>query len=193
MIFVHLVLTSYSALDAITYLISTLFLFLIGGNWDASKKSSHLSPLHLLHDMIVKGVQYIRSSKFWPIVFVKVSASVIYGGADVLNVSFSEEGHGMNEAKNSRRLGYLFCCVGFGCLIGPIIADRWTSMKNLKSILNSCISAFAIQAMGCLGMGYFKSFALTGFFTIVRSAGSNLAWINSSVLLQVNTQVSFLI
>ena len=124
--------------------------------------------------MIVGGAVYISSSNFWPFVFIKLTASIIYGGADVLNVAFSEDGyqqheHGHDEgssrgnsirisddeeaAANSRRLGALFFCVGFGCLIGPLIADNWTSMKRMYSIMNACVIAFAIQAIGCLGMG----------------------------------------
>ncbi len=159
----------------------------MGGDWDASIQDIHVhqSPLQLLQDMIIKGAKYIGSSKFWPIVLVKLSASLIYGGADILNVSFSEEGHDSNEADNSMRLGILFGCVGCGCLLGPIIADLMTSMENMKSILNACVISFAFQACGCLGIGYCKSFVATCLFTVVRSAGSNLAWIDSSLLLQV--------
>jgi hypothetical protein len=57
-------------------------------------------------------------------------------------------------------------------------------MGNMKSIFNACVISFAFQAFGCLGIGYFKSFMSTCAFTVVRSAGSNLAWIDSSLLLQ---------
>ena len=109
----------------------------------------------------------------------------ITGGADVLNVSFSEKGHEDNEVKSSRHLGILFFCVGFGCLIGPLIADHWTDMKNLITILDVCVVTYVIQAIGLLGMGYFDPFLMTCFFTIVRTAGSSIAWIDSSVILQV--------
>ena len=187
---------------------------LIGGKWDASvpatlttidaegsnSLSSSLqlkpSPIQLLKDMIVGGAIYIKSSKFWPIVFIKLTGSIIYGGADVLNVSFSEEVEDENghlyvdendKSGNSERLGALFFCVGFGCLIGPIISDYWTSMKNHMSILNACVIAFAVEAIGCLGMGYFQPFYLACVFTVIRAAGSSIAWIDSSVLLQVCT------
>ena len=35
------------------------------------------------------------------------------------------------------------------------------------------------------GMGYFKSFGAIAFYTMIRSAGSSVEWIYSSLLLQV--------
>ena len=166
------------------------------GDWDASSNSTNdakenLSILHLVYDMIIGGVQYVSSSTFWPLVFMKVTAAIIYGGADVLNVSFSEmDDHHQsefsnNQAENSRRLGALFFSVGLGCYIGPLIADNWTSMKNMNTILNACVVAFAIQGIGLLGMSYFfDPFYYTCIFTVVRSVGSSITWIDSSILLQ---------
>ena len=120
-------------LDSISFLVSALILVVMGGEWDASTINTDISPLQLLHDMVIGGAKYIQSSKFWPLVFLKVSAAVVFGASDVLNVSFSEQAHS-NEAEDSRRLGALFFCVGFGCLIGPLISDHFTNMKNMYTM-----------------------------------------------------------
>ena len=162
----------------------------MGGKWDASTTNidNSISPVKLLRDMVIGGTKYIQSCKFWPLVFLKVSSAIIFGASDVLNVSFSEEAHdGSNEAENSRRLGVLFCCVGIGCFIGPLISDRYTSMKNMYSILNGCIISYAIQGLGWLGIGYIAPFPFIGLFTAVRSVGSSVNWIYSTLLLQVST------
>ncbi len=163
------------------------------GEFDASKETKEdLSILSLAYDMMIGGAKYIMSSRFWPLVFLKLTSAIIYGGADVLNVSFSEKGHENDEVGNSRRLGTLFFCVGFGCYIGPLIADNWSSMKNMNTIVNACVVAFGIQGIGLLGMSYFDPFNCICLFTIVRSAGSSIAWIDSSILLQTYSKPEML-
>jgi hypothetical protein len=60
-------------------------------------------------------------------------------------------------------------------------------MKNVLSLFNACIISFALEAIACLGMGYFDSFFLIEVCTVLRSAAASIAWIDSSVLLQVRS------
>mmetsp|Transcript_15811 Transcript_15811/g.19277 ORF Transcript_15811/g.19277 Transcript_15811/m.19277 type:complete len:525 (-) Transcript_15811:130-1704(-) len=180
-------------LDTFSFIVSVLILIQMGGKWDASIQSA--ADVHLIQkmqEMVVGGANYIMQSNFWPYVFIKLTSSLIYGGADVLNVSFSEEGPENTEAENSKRLGELFISVGLGCLIGPLIADHWTSMKNTNTIVNSCVASNAVQGIGLFGMGYFKPFYCTAIFTLLRSAASSIAWIDSSVLLQTYSRPDML-
>lgn len=211
-------------IDSLTFVVSAYFLVIMGGHWDVSSIKSTESKeeieidiernqgmkakvtylLETVWDMTVGGANYIRKSSFWPIVLIKASSSLIYGGADVLNVSFSENvqtndtttdnnNYFDEEAIHSRRLGLLFSGVGLGCLIGPFLADPFIKMKHPHTLLDACILAFLAQAIGCLGMGYFKeSFYCTVIYTSIRSAGSMNAWMYSSLLLQIYSKPDML-
>lgn len=209
-------------IDSLTFVVSAFLLFIMGGHWDVSSIKSTESKgeeeiernqgmkakvtylLETVWDMTVGGANYIRKSSFWPIVLIKASSSLIYGGADVLNVSFSENvqttdttttnnNYFDEEAIHSRRLGLLFFGVGFGCLIGPFLADPFIKMKHPHTLLDACILAFLAQAIGCLGMGYFQeSFYCTVIYTSIRSAGSMNAWMYSSILLQIYSKPDML-
>lgn len=175
-------------IDAVTFLISAQVMWGVEGNWSVANASlRNMSPWDKAKRMINDGVTYITGVNFWPLIFLKFSAAFVYGGSDVLNVSFSEQDSGPgDEARNSERLGFLFCSVGVGCFIGPLICDHFTNMDSYKSILSACVVAFFFMGSGCFGMAYFTSFGLTALFTSVRAAGSSIQWIYSSLLLQVS-------
>ncbi|KAI2508533.1 Transmembrane secretion effector [Fragilaria crotonensis] len=111
---------------------------------------------------------------------MKASVALIYGAADVLNVSFAERGEGDPSVK----LGILFAMTGVGCLVGPLLSDCFTSMSDVKSLQLASIWSIAFGTLGCLGVGFFPSFVFNCLFSMLRSGGFSAAWINSSVLLQ---------
>jgi predicted MFS family arabinose efflux permease len=173
-------------LDTLSYLMSCFLLYQIDGYWNASNETNQNTSLCAkIEDMTTSGIIYLRNSSFWPLVLLKASTSFVYGGSDVLNVSFAEENQADSEARKSEKLGSLFTAVGIGCLILPLIVERWTKVKDPKTVLNTCIFSFLLQACGCLGQGYFNSFQLTLLFTMLRSGGGNIAWIESQILLQM--------
>lgn len=173
-------------LDTLSYLMSCFLLYQIGGHWNASDDAdNNISFCARIEDMTISGIKYIKNSSFWPLVLLKASTSFVYGGSDVLNVSFAEENLADSEARKSEKLGSLFTAVGVGCLILPLIVERWTRIKDPKTVLNTCVLSFLLQACGCLGQGYFNSFQLTLLFTMLRSGGGNIAWIESQILLQM--------
>jgi MFS family permease len=173
-------------IDTLGYIISCFLLYQIGGHWNASDESDpNISLCSRIEDMTVSGIRYIKNSSFWPLVLLKASTSFVYGGSDVLNVSFAEENPADSEARKSEKLGSLFTAVGVGCLIFPLIAEKLTNDKYPKTVLNTCVLSFLLQACGCLGQGYFNSFKLTLLFTMLRSGGGNIAWIESQILLQM--------
>jgi MFS family permease len=170
-------------LDSLTYLMSALIMYEVRGNWHVVDENAveYSSLWNQMVGMTIEGYRYI-ASKFWgSLVLLNASIALVYGASDVLNVSFSERGHADDA---SLKLGILFGMVGVGCLLGPLVSDRFTSMSNLKSLQLSSIYSIGFTTLGCLGVGLFSPFPCTCIFTMVRSAGSSAAWINSSVLLQ---------
>ena len=176
--------------DSVTFVISAQLIWAVNGNWSvASASLTSMSAWDKAKRMVRDGATYITSINFWPLIFLQFSAALVYGGSDVLNVSFSERDAGLNdEARNSERLGFLFCAAGIGCFIGPIISDHFTNMDSYLSILSACVLSFFLMGAGWFGVSCFESFELTAFFTVVRASGSSIQWIYSSLLLQVSTE-----
>lgn len=198
--------------DSISFQLSALILWSIGGDWlvavspnenedrqvipssqsIADEKFPVKSLITHMNQMTKDGVEYLSTSSFGALVFIKCTGGLIYGACDVLNVSFAEEGllrdnitDKQFETESSNRLGILFFMVGAGCLLGPLVSDPIINVKRTETILYSCVFSFGFMAIGCLGMGYFKAFEAVALFTLIRSAGSSVEWIYSSLLLQI--------
>ncbi len=188
-------------LDSFSFIISGFLMYLVGGEWnvaddnddddDEENNNSKLSVWQRAEDMAISGFKYIMKGSFRPLVLIKVSTSLVYGGGDILNVSFAEEDPTSTEKEQSQKLGALFFMVGAGCLLGPIILDPFTNMKNPMTILNVCVGSYAIQAIGCSIMGLFTPFSCALVGAMIRAAGSSVAWIDSQILLQVSCPCGF--
>ena len=172
-------------IDSATYLMSAWLMFLIPGSFNVLEETEQTHDETLwkqVHRMFLGGVWYLRNSFFGALVLLKASAAIAYGGCDVLNVAFSERG---DPAGESSRLGVLFACVGVGCLFGPIFFDPFTDMDEPRSLQKVCVTSMALISLGCILMGIFdRVFWMTCFFTALRSMGSSVLWINSTLALQ---------
>lgn len=200
------------AFDSLSYLASAVFIWKIKGRYnpveldkgpqiirhktndveetkiDESNDESKLSFANF-SSMTKEGVVYLRSQPWGAFVFLKFCAALIYGASDILNVSFSEQ---VDMDGRSQRLGILFAFVGIGCFLGPIIAEPCSHMGNISSLERSCLISFSLMALGCYGMWRFDHFILICISTSVRSAGSSVVWIYSSLLLQKLSSSSML-
>jgi len=164
-----------------TYLLSALLMIRVGGTYNVSTNESKESPWSIIRGMIFGGVHYLRTSFFGGLVFLKLSGGLMYGGIDVLNVSFAERG---GEEGKSARLGILFATMGIGNLIGPLVADRFTDMTQPRSIQLACLYGFAVSVFGLFMMSLFRPFWVICVLSGVRAMGSTIVWINSSLLMQ---------
>jgi hypothetical protein len=173
-------------IDSATYLASACLLCMMRGDYNvADTEKEYTSPWHQFKSMTVDGVQYLRSSFFGSLVFLKFTGGLVFGASDVLNVALSEQalpGDFMSEP--SQRLGILFSVVGTGCLVGPLIAEPFVDLERPMSLQLSCVVSFGIMAVGLYGWGFFASFWSLCVFAFIRAAGSSINWINSSLLLQ---------
>jgi hypothetical protein len=206
--------------DSATYLLSACFISRIRGRYLALKRSegdemlvvanaftdtdtsicaldetSHLISLSEAMTMTVNGFKYLKSQPWGAFVFLKGCAGLIYGTADILNVAFSERGedndNNVNLDGSSGRLGILFGSVGVGCLIGPIISEKFTDMENASSLEGACLISYLLMAIGYYGLARVEGFVSVCIFTSVRAAGSSIVWIYSSLLLQVSIYYDF--
>jgi hypothetical protein len=183
----HIGIQACFLLDSVSFFASALLLYSMGGTWyipDGNEKL-HVTVCGQIEDMAINGMKYVINNPFWPIVLIKFSLCLVYGGSDPLNVAFVENYPNTSGAEQSQMFGALLFSTGFGCLIGPIMAEPFTSINEPGTLLNSCALGFALQAVGDFALGYFISFEGKFVATLIRAAGSSIAWINSRVLLQV--------
>jgi len=172
-------------------------LWKIGGTWKVSPETEEANNIdtssiwYKIVTMNVDSINYLRTSFFGPLVFMKGCDALVYGASDILNVALSDQGI-EQEDQNNARMGMLFGCVGIGSFLGPIFANNMTDMKNPNSLQLACVWAFGLLGVGYLGIGISDSFIGVCFFSAIRAAGSDIAWINSELLLQKFTKPGML-
>lgn len=193
-------LSTCFTIDSFTYLLSAILMWYVDGEWDASSsgkdqnvtKISFKSLIKLYFSMTKDVYFYLRDSQYLAFVLLKASGCLIFGAADILNIDFSHRID--NENKDSVRLGVLYSCVGVACLIGPLVADQLTDMNRPRSLQLSCVFSFVLITLGFFGWGVWgvKSFHAVILFTFVRSIGSAVMWIDSTLLIQKFTSTEML-
>ena len=191
-------------IDSLSYLVSALFIWKISGEYNpkesneatvamnenlesSSEDDESWLSLSNFTKMTKEGMSYLISQSWGSFVLLKFFAALIYGPADVLNVSFSEQGETGSEINldnSSQRLGILFAFVGAGCITGPIIIESCTHMDKILSLERACLISFFLMALGYYGLWQFDKFILICIFSSVRSSGANIVWVYSSLLLQ---------
>jgi MFS family permease len=137
--------------------------------------------------MFVHGLRFsfIEQPLVGAFALLKGSAAIAYGATDVLNVSFSARGSESDPQLTSLKLGSLFGCVGVGCILGSMLSDQLATLSQPKRLVQLCLMGYGLISFGCLGMGLFPdSFGGICLSGVIRSAGSSLIWIDSTLLLQ---------
>eukprot|EP00591_Stephanopyxis_turris_P011260 CAMPEP_0195528772 /NCGR_PEP_ID=MMETSP0794_2-20130614/31065_1 /TAXON_ID=515487 /ORGANISM="Stephanopyxis turris, Strain CCMP 815" /LENGTH=419 /DNA_ID=CAMNT_0040659961 /DNA_START=113 /DNA_END=1372 /DNA_ORIENTATION=+ len=194
-------------LDSFSYCVSALLMWNVWGKFNVAageapiekelenvgfsicETTTTIFSLFLLFKPILKFlfkmlelVKYVWVCSFGILLVMKSSGSFTWGAADVVNVSFTQvEG---DEKASSERLGLLYSSVGLGCLLGPLVANYFTDIKEPETLQLACILALALMVVGWFGIALVGSFHWICFFTSVRSFGSAIIWINSTLLLQ---------
>jgi MFS family permease len=151
-----------------------------------------------IRGMIIDGISYLCNSFFGALVFVKFTIMLLT--LDVVNVSFAER-HAAAAAANVNAntlddddddrdktpiyLGFLFCAIGVGCLLGPVVAERFTDMNRPITLQVACLLSIALSSLMCLvmsipGIPFWLLCILTG----TRAIGVSTAWIDATLLLQ---------
>lgn len=182
-------------IDTATYILSAVVMSNVRGSFCVSDDSKSISetkkPLLLTTRIasfssfsrkIVELTKYLFSCGFGPLVFLKSSGALTWGASDVLNVSISHiDG---DEVASSKRLGMMYSSVGLGCIIGPILSNCFTDIKKPETLQLACIVAISFLISGWLGLANVNNFTAICMFCSIRTIGSSIIWINSSLLLQ---------
>eukprot|EP00956_Cyclotella_meneghiniana_P028853 scaffold68283_cov86-Cyclotella_meneghiniana.AAC.1 len=196
-------------INSAMYLLSACFIWMIRGQYVAadirqtvsidndtvtqncnSHNATQWISLAETAKMMTDGFTYIRSQSWGALVFLKFCGCFIYGSADVLNVAFSEKIYTNGDSNNvaqygsSERLGILFASQGIGCIVGPVVIETVTDMEKISSLEAACVVSYLLLGLGYFGMAGIEGLVPLCVFNSVRSAGSNIIYIYSSLMLQ---------
>jgi MFS family permease len=136
-------------------------------------------------------VQYLVTCGFGMLIFMKASAALLYGAEDIISVLVTEiEG---DDGDSGRRLGYIYSAQGIGCLLGPIFANiTIVDGKRPYTMQFACVVAIAIAILGWAGLANTATFEMICFFYFVRSLGTSVMYLTSTLLLQNLANVEML-
>ncbi|KAK9906732.1 hypothetical protein WJX75_007016 [Coccomyxa subellipsoidea] len=115
---------------------------------------------------------------------IKASGAVVWGASDILQVRFSNLRSMQSLGDSSTTLGLLFAAIGLACFMGPIISNRLTPPRK-PHLLRACACSFVLFFAGYLLMSAAPNIWALIPSTIVRSMGSSVVWVYSTLLIQL--------
>eukprot|EP01025_Chloroclados_australasicus_P065942 TRINITY_DN9010_c1_g1_i2.p1 TRINITY_DN9010_c1_g1~~TRINITY_DN9010_c1_g1_i2.p1 ORF type:complete len:496 (-),score=10.81 TRINITY_DN9010_c1_g1_i2:311-1798(-) len=143
---------------------------------------------------IKEGYQYITSHGNWDIAclcWLKGTGSLIWGVADVINVSMSQLPYMQQLGDSNKTLGIIFATVGFGCLIGPLIFNRLL-LPNAKNWLYGSVISLVCQSCGYLIVAAAPNIYWALLGVVIRAVGSSVIWVYSTLIIQQRAQENML-
>ena len=179
-------------LDAMTFVLSAWFISRIV--IAATKRKKVVKANSSWFDF-VDGFRYLWHEPFiLGIALVKAAGSLVWGGINVLEITFSQEIYSFDtlamghlfpvEDGGTATLGMVYVVSGLGTGLGPIfmrrlLGDRFGRMMKGIGI------GFVLLPIGILMIAFSTFFAgyLTG--TLIRTVGSGTVWVFSAAMLQM--------
>ena len=152
----------------------------------------------------VAGWRYLLAPENRDVAFIvtmKGCGSFTWGAVDVINVKLSElyqrhddDGTGDSTgftADGPTTLGLIFCVVGLGCFVGPILFNYVINPKP-RPLLWACVVSFGCLFAGSVVMATARNLPMVLVATLVRAIGSASLWIYSTLILQLRCPNSML-
>jgi len=179
-------------LDALTFVASAWFISRIvlaaAGRRQAAQRSSGWLDF-------VDGFRYLWGEPFiLGIALVKAGGSLVWGGINVLEITFAEKIFVFDDLALGRllpledggtaTLGMVYVVSGLGTGLGPILMRRWLGDRFGRVMMGIGLG-FVLLPVGVLLLAFSPLFA--GFLagTLVRTVGSGTVWVFSAALLQM--------
>lgn len=193
-------LTNCFILDACGYLLSCLCLLFLPSLKGSATPHSKVSerPQGSACERLGAAVResfggITRGSSWLPLVYAtfKMTGGFVWAPADVLNFKFSEQRKFQIDEDQSLSLGLFYACIGVGCLVGPLIFNRFVGVGR-KALLDSIIASLGILVLGYACWAAAQDAWLVSAGNALRAAGSAIIWIRSTVLLQLNCDQRYL-
>ena len=177
-------------LDAITFLISAVFIAGIPGPIRAESSSTAGGWFNFLD-----GLRYLRGEReILGISLVKGAGALVWGAINVLEVIYAEDIFSLESSLLDRlgltldsgtaTLGLIYAVSGLGTGFGPIALRRW--LGDVPARLRGAISGgFVLMSIGILILGLAPTLGLFAAGTFIRTIGSGTIWVFSAALLQL--------
>lgn len=177
-------------LDAITFLVSALFISRIAGpirpNVDSVSQGGWLDFLD--------GLRYLTGKPFiMGVSLVKAGGALAWGAINVLEITYATEVFTVDLPISSETLqidnatavlGLIYAVSGLGTGLGPLVLRRWLGDAPMR--LRWAISAgFGLMALGIFLLSVAQTLGFFTFATLIRTVGSGTIWVFSAALLQM--------
>ena len=142
----------------------------------------------------VDGFRYLWHEPFiLGIALVKAAGSLVWGGVNVLEITFAEQTFPLNGSALTRMfriedggtatLGLIYIVSGLGTGLGPIFMRRWLGDQRRRMLFGISIGfVFLFTGILLLASAVNLPWYLSG--TLVRTIGSGTVWVFSAALLQ---------
>jgi MFS family permease len=122
-------------------------------------------------------------------VTIKACGSLTWGAVDVLNVKISElTAMQPFGADASMTLGLIFAVVGIGCFVGPVGFNMVAPNPKSGALLWSVVASFMFLFLGSLFLAIADTFLGVVTATFVRSLGSSILWVVTTLMLQLRVE-----
>lgn len=198
-------------IDSITFFISAAWMYWgISGSFTVytSAKAQEAEPecklcgnqskgnvLSNAIDNFVQVAKYLWICGFGLLVFQKSSASFVWGIEDIVGAKYTtvfRDDGSEQEGLSSWHIGCLFSVIGAGCMVGPALITLITDARRPHTLQRACWIAYCLLTLGWLLISRAQTFHLFLAFTFIRTMGSGIAWVNSTLLLQTLVDPSLL-
>ena len=170
-------------LDAVTFLLAAWFVVQMPfwANSYTEKTKSVSAPGW---QMFVDGLRYLwLSPAILVIALLKASAAISYGGTEIVQVIFAEEYFPLGN-NGSATLCIMYCAVGIGTGLGPILARRFTG-DHPPAMHWAILVAYVTMVIGYVLFGWGPTLIIILVGIIFRSVGTGINWVYASSLLQM--------
>jgi MFS family permease len=143
----------------------------------------------------VDGIRYLW---LFPLLLMisllKAAGSFVWGGINVLEVSFANHVYPLSgtllpqwlslENGGTATLGLIYVASGFGTGFGPLLMRRWLGDATRRILIGISIG-FSLLTIGILMLGFVTSLPAFLVATFIRTFGTGTIWVFSAVLLQI--------
>ncbi|HNA90349.1 MAG TPA: MFS transporter [Anaerolineales bacterium] len=178
-------------LDAVTFLISA---YLISRIVMPKREIVHTSRSGGWREF-VEGLRYLwHLPALLVIALVKAGGSFVWGGINVLEVSFANHVYPLTNTAlaqwlsiqngGTATLGLIYVASGLGTGLGPLLMRHWLGDAT-KRLLTGISIGFFLTATGILALGLVNNLPAYLLVTFMRTFGTGTIWVFSSVLLQI--------
>ncbi|MFO7539489.1 MAG: MFS transporter [Chloroflexota bacterium] len=144
---------------------------------------------------LFEGLGYLwREPLLLMIVLAKAVGSLVWGGINVLEISFAHEVFPLHvpawqqtlniENAGTAALGVIYVMTGLGTGLGPILIRYW--LKDVPQRMLWTISAsMGLMVGGIFVIGLAPTFSLFLLGTLIRTVGTGAVWVFSAALLHL--------